>query len=127
MSFQSLRSDSCESVGRKGLSAFVFAFNTFSTTNLFLRINCLESSSTPTVAEKDEQINVSCVFTTKRGALLDTYQDESSVKVQKMSVSFCEFLKISLFYSIFLITEKIGETDSNEKKSRCRRRVEKRK
>ncbi|KAK6111976.1 hypothetical protein QQG55_45820 [Brugia pahangi] len=39
-----------------------------------------DSSSTPVVTEADEQTNVLSVFSTKRGALLDTYQDESAVK-----------------------------------------------
>ncbi|EJW87884.1 PHD-finger family protein [Wuchereria bancrofti] len=39
-----------------------------------------DSSSTPAVAETDEQTNVLSIFLTKRGALLDTYQDESAVK-----------------------------------------------
>ncbi|VDK65867.1 unnamed protein product [Onchocerca ochengi] len=39
-----------------------------------------DSSSAPAVAEIGEQINVLSTFTTKRGALLDIYQDESAVK-----------------------------------------------
>uniref|UniRef100_A0AAF5PKT6 PHD-type domain-containing protein n=1 Tax=Wuchereria bancrofti TaxID=6293 RepID=A0AAF5PKT6_WUCBA len=37
-------------------------------------------SSTPAAAERDEQTNVLSTFSTKRGALLDTYQVESTVK-----------------------------------------------
>ncbi|CAG9536803.1 unnamed protein product [Cercopithifilaria johnstoni] len=39
-----------------------------------------DSLPTPAAVETDEQTNVSSSFTTKRGALLDTYQDESAVK-----------------------------------------------
>uniref|UniRef100_A0A1I8EWU6 PHD-type domain-containing protein n=1 Tax=Wuchereria bancrofti TaxID=6293 RepID=A0A1I8EWU6_WUCBA len=39
-----------------------------------------EGSSTPAAAERDEQTNVLSTFSTKRGALLDTYQVESTVK-----------------------------------------------
>uniref|UniRef100_A0A0R3RR14 PHD-type domain-containing protein n=1 Tax=Elaeophora elaphi TaxID=1147741 RepID=A0A0R3RR14_9BILA len=39
-----------------------------------------DSSQTSSVIGTDEQTNVSSTFTTKRGALLDAYQDESAVK-----------------------------------------------
>uniref|UniRef100_A0A915Q3L5 PHD-type domain-containing protein n=1 Tax=Setaria digitata TaxID=48799 RepID=A0A915Q3L5_9BILA len=39
-----------------------------------------EDSSSQTATEAKEQINVSSAFITKRGALLDTYQDESAIK-----------------------------------------------
>ncbi|KAL3989883.1 hypothetical protein ACH3XW_29430 [Acanthocheilonema viteae] len=39
-----------------------------------------DSSPTSSTIETDEKSNVSSSFTTKRGALLDTYQDESAIK-----------------------------------------------
>lgn len=63
--------------------------------NFILNINSLDSSATPVITEMDEQTNVSSTFTTKRGALLDTYQDESAVKVQQnICFIFCHFVCI---------------------------------
>lgn len=84
-----------------------------------MNISFLDSSPTATIVEADEQINVSSTFATKRGALLDTYQDESAIKVLKILFPFCinDFVyDINLY---FLLIEKNCETKSNEEKSGC--------
>ncbi|VDK75609.1 unnamed protein product [Litomosoides sigmodontis] len=43
-----------------------------------------DSSPTLAAVETDEQFNITSAFTTKRGALLDTYQDESAIKKKIM-------------------------------------------
>lgn len=72
---------------------------TFFNINLALNTDFLDSSPTSTAFETEEQINVSSAFITKRGALLDTYQDESAIKVYNFH--FASYYVYDVYYTFY--------------------------